>query len=204
MRVRPSDPHTGICFIRNDQSPPARIAALVENVSKRSRRTSLRNGSVAIETVEHCLSACVGLGLDNLQIELNGNEVPAMDGSSLPFVTALRDGGVCQQDALRDPYVVADTVRVVEGDSELIALPPLDPTSDLLEVSYDLDYGEQGRKAVAELLRVHQQQNIYILRDRAGVGFDCLHLEELLHLKTLAEVLPPVGAPQRQCIHDLD
>lgn len=150
MRVRPSEPHTGICFVRNDQSPPARIAALVENVSKRSRRTSLRNGTVAIETVEHCLSACAGLGLDNLQIEINGSEVPAMDGSSLPFVVALRAGGICTQDALRDPYVIADIVRVVDGDSELIALPSLDPQSDLLEISYDLDYGSDtviGRQA---------------------------------------------------------
>ena len=142
MRVRPGEPHSGVYFVRNDQSPPARIAAVVENVSKRARRTSLRNGTVAIETVEHCLGACAGLGLDNLQIELNANEVPAMDGSSLPFVEALRASGICQQDALRDCYVVKDTVRVVEGDSELIALPQLDPESDALEISYDLDYGD--------------------------------------------------------------
>lgn len=141
MRVRPGEPHSGVCFVRNDQSPPARIAAVVENVSKRARRTSLRNGTVAIETVEHCLGACAGLGLDNLQIELNANEVPAMDGSSLPFVEALRAGGICQQDALLDCYVVKNIVRVVEGDSELIVLPQLDPESDELEISYDLDYG---------------------------------------------------------------
>ena len=51
MRVRPGEPNTGIWFIRTDQSPAIRIAARVENVSKRARRTSLRNGSVAIETV---------------------------------------------------------------------------------------------------------------------------------------------------------
>ncbi|MCH8146382.1 MAG: UDP-3-O-acyl-N-acetylglucosamine deacetylase, partial [Planctomycetes bacterium] len=64
MRMRPGEPHSGIWFIRTDQSPPIRIAAHVDNVSKRSRRTALRNGTVAIETVEHCLSACAGLGLD--------------------------------------------------------------------------------------------------------------------------------------------
>ncbi len=144
MRVRPGEPHSGICFVRSDQSPPARIAARVENVSKRARRTSLRNGTVAIETVEHCLGACAGLGLDNLQIELNANEVPAMDGSSLPFVRQLRAGGICQQDALRDPYVVSEPVRVVDGDSELFALPPLEPESEVLEITYDLDYGRQA------------------------------------------------------------
>jgi len=141
MRVRPGEPHSGICFVRTDQSPPTRIAATVENISKRVRRTSLRNGAASIETVEHCLSACLGLGIDNLQIELTANELPALDGSSLPFVQKLRASGICQQDALREPYIIRDVIRVVEGDSELVALPPLDPKSETLEISYDLDYG---------------------------------------------------------------
>jgi len=144
MRVRPGAPNTGIWFVRTDQSPPISIAADVANVSKRSRRTSLRNGTVAIETVEHCLSACSGLNIDNLQIELNANELPALDGSCQPFVDQLRTAGICEQDALQEHYVVRDVVRVVEDDCELVALPPLDPKSDRLEVAYDLDYGPGG------------------------------------------------------------
>jgi len=141
MHVRPGAPHTGIWFIRTDQNPPARIAASVDNVSKRSRRTSLRNGTAAIETVEHCLSACAGLGLDNLQIELGGGELPGGDGSGLPFVESLRAAGIREQDEPRDTYVIRDVLRVVEGDSELIALPPLDANTEGLEISYELDYG---------------------------------------------------------------
>jgi UDP-3-O-[3-hydroxymyristoyl] N-acetylglucosamine deacetylase/3-hydroxyacyl-[acyl-carrier-protein] dehydratase len=144
MRVRPVPAHTGIVFVRTDQSPPIRIPALVENVSKRSRRTALRNGTVAIETVEHCLSACSGLGVDNVQIELSGNEIPAMDGSCLPLVIQIRDAGIQQQEAICESYVVTEMVRVVDGDSELIALPPLNPGNDFLEITYDLDYGNQG------------------------------------------------------------
>ncbi len=144
MRVRPGEPNTGIWFIRTDQSPAIRIAARVENVSKRARRTSLRNGSVAIETVEHCLSACAGLDLDNLQIELNANELPGLDGSSLAFVEKLRSAGIRAQDSVRAQYVVGDVIRVVDGDSELIALPPLRPDCDSLEIQYDLDYGSSS------------------------------------------------------------
>jgi UDP-3-O-[3-hydroxymyristoyl] N-acetylglucosamine deacetylase/3-hydroxyacyl-[acyl-carrier-protein] dehydratase len=144
VRLRPAPPDTGICFVRTDQSPPIRIAALVENVSKRARRTSLRNGTVAIETVEHCLSACAGLDVDNLQIELNGNELPGLDGSSLAFVEKLRAAGIHSQDRERVPFKISQVVRVVEGDSELVALPPLDPDSETLEIAYDLDYGPQG------------------------------------------------------------
>ena len=141
MKVRPAAPNTGICFVRTDQSPPIRIEALVENVSKRARRTSLRNGTVAIETVEHCLSACSALRLDNLQIELNANELPAMDGSSLAFFEKLQGAGVSEQDAYRTAHLISEVARVTEGDSELIALPPLDPNSDTLEITYELDYG---------------------------------------------------------------
>ncbi len=144
MRVRPGEPHSGIWFVRADQSPPVRIAASVENVSKRARRTSLRNGTAAIETVEHFLSACAGLGIDNLQVELTASEVPALDGSSVEFAQKFRSGGICEQDAVREPYVISEVVRVVEADCELVALPPLDPKSETLEVSYDLDYGEDS------------------------------------------------------------
>jgi len=141
MRVRPGAPNTGVCFVRTDQSPHIQIPAIVANVSKRARRTALKNGTVAIETVEHCLGACAGLGLDNLQIELKGNELPGFDGSSITFVEGLRQAGVCKQDVEVVPHVIREVVRVSDGDSELVALPPLDPNSEYLEVSYDLDYG---------------------------------------------------------------
>lgn len=144
LRARPAAPHTGIWFIRTDQAPPIRIAAVVENVSKRARRTALRNGTVAIETVEHCLSACAGMGIDNLEIELTGNEVPGVDGSSLPFVESFLRAGVQEQDALREPYVIQDVIRVTDGEAELLALPPLKLPCEHLEVLYEIDYGPVG------------------------------------------------------------
>jgi len=141
LRLRPGDPNSGVCFVRTDQTPPIRIAALVDNVSKRARRTALKNGTVSIETVEHCLGACAGLGLDNLQIELKGNELPGFDGSSITFVEGLRRAGLQRQDAEVVPHVISEVVRVSDGDSELVALPPLDPDAESFEVSYDLDYG---------------------------------------------------------------
>lgn len=144
MRARPGAEHTGIWFIRTDQSPPVRIRAQVGNVAKRARRTSLRNGSAAVETVEHCLSACAGLGIDNLQIELNGVELPACDGSCLPFVERFREAGICEQEAIREAHVVTEMTRAVDGDSELVVLPPLDPKAESLEITYDLDYGPES------------------------------------------------------------
>ena len=144
LRFRPAGPYSGISFVRVDQPDAIRIPARVENVSKRARRTSLRNGTVSIETIEHCLSACAGLGIDNLDIEVSGDELPAGDGSCLPFVNTLTQAGIREQDAPREEFRVPEVVRVVDGDAELIALPPVDPDADGVEVLYDLDYGSQG------------------------------------------------------------
>lgn len=142
LRLHPAEANTGIWFVRTDQPRPIRIPARVESVTKRARRTALQNGTVSIETVEHCLGACAGLGIDNLLIELTAPEVPSMDGSSLPFVQALKEAGVTALDATRDPYVIDSVTRVADGDMELVALPPLNESADTLEVLYDLDYGQ--------------------------------------------------------------
>lgn len=139
--IKPGPPNTGVWFVRADQPQPVRIAARLENVAKRARRTALRNGTVAIETVEHCLSACAGLGVDNLEIELKGNELPALDGSCRPIVESLKEAGIREQEAGREFYRVQDIERVVEGDCELVALPPLDAACETLEIDYTLDYG---------------------------------------------------------------
>ncbi len=144
LRFRPAAPYSGISFVRVDQPKPIRIPARVEHVSKRARRTSLRNGTVSIETIEHCLSACSGLGIDNIEVELSGDELPSGDGSCLPFVDLLQQAGVCDQDAPREEFRIPEVVRVVDGDAELIALPPIDPDSEDLEIFYDLDYGATG------------------------------------------------------------
>ncbi|MCG8405392.1 MAG: UDP-3-O-acyl-N-acetylglucosamine deacetylase [Phycisphaerales bacterium] len=138
LRFKPALPDTGVVFVRTDAAKPSRIQAHVSNVTKRARRTSLKNGTLSIETIEHCLAAVYGLGIDNLEIELNGGEVPGGDGSSQCFVDALKTAGISTQDVPRSALVIHDTIRVAEGDAELIAVPT---ESDALEILYDLDYG---------------------------------------------------------------
>jgi len=142
VRLHPAPANSGLWFLRSDQPTPVRVPARVELVSKRARRTSLQNGTVSIETVEHCLSACAGLGIDNLEIELTGNELPVLDGSCLPLVELIQQAGISTQDVLREPYVIREVTRVVDGDMELVALPPLSASADTLDVLYELDYGD--------------------------------------------------------------
>ncbi len=161
LRFCPAQPHSGINFVRIDQPRPIRIAARVENVSKRARRTSLQNGTVTIETVEHCLSACSGLGIDNLDIELTGDELPGGDGSSIPFVNLLQGAGFCEQEAVRENHVITDVIRVVDGDAEIVALPPFDPSAEHLEIFYDLDYGE-GSAIGRQILSITITPDVFV------------------------------------------
>ena len=143
MRIRPAGPDTGVVFVRDDQKPPVQIAARVENVAKRLRRTSLRNGSVQIETIEHCLSALAGLEIDNAIVELNGNEVPAMDGCSQLLVEKIREAGLEPLDKPREVFRIPETVRVADGPSYVMATPG-NENEDALEIIYDLNYGPGG------------------------------------------------------------
>ena len=141
LRFKPAPPGSGITFVRTDQPEPVRIAARIENLTKRARRTSLRNGTASIETVEHCLAAARGMDIDNLIIELDNAEVPGVDGSSLPFVESLRAAGSVEQDVRRDVFRITEPIRVNEGAAELVAWPG---ETDRLEVIYELDYGQQS------------------------------------------------------------
>jgi len=138
VRFKPAAADSGIVFVRTDANTPTRIRAHVANVTKRARRTSIRNGTLAIETVEHCLAALHGLGIDNLEIEISGSELPGGDGSSQFFVEALQAAGIQEQDVPRKPLVIHETVRVADGDAELIAVPT---GAEDLNLLYDLDYG---------------------------------------------------------------
>lgn len=140
VRVRPGQPDSGIVFVRSDQKPPIQIPARVENVAKRLRRTSIRNGTVQIETIEHCMSALAGMGIDNAIIELNADEMPALDGSSQDLVSKLEEVGTVEQDKARDVFRIPETVRVAEGACYLMAAPPAGD-EDVLEIIYDLNYG---------------------------------------------------------------
>src|SRR5688572_13375209 len=135
----PAAPNSGITFVREQGDHEARIPALVENVLKRPRRTCLRNGTLHVETVEHCMAALAGLGINNAMVRIAGGvsgEVPGADGSSQPFVEAIEEVGLTEQDAAVQPLVIRRPVQVASGDKTLAALPG--PT-DHLEILYDFE-----------------------------------------------------------------
>ena len=135
---RPASAESGVVFVRTDTQEPVRISAVAPNLAERSRRTTLKKGSVSIETVEHCLAAVSALEIDNLIIEVNGLELPAPDCSCAEYFKALKRSGLVEQQVSRKEFVIREPISITAGDASIYALPYLD---DGLNITFDLDYG---------------------------------------------------------------
>jgi len=128
MTLQPANPGFGIQFQRVDLPNQPLIKADCDLVTDTSRGTTLQVGDAKVSTVEHILAALVGLGVDNLLIELNGPEIPIMDGSSALFIEAVEKVGVLEQDAAKAWYSIDENIFHYDEDKrvEMVALPALD------------------------------------------------------------------------------
>ena len=137
LKFQPADENTGIVFERTDLPGGPRVEAKIVNRVSGPRRTTLVKDGCSVEMVEHVLSALAGLKIDNCKILVDRAEMPGMDGSSLPFVEALRTAGTIQQDAVRRVTRVTEAVRVGNAHSWIQIEPS---QSDRYELCYQLDY----------------------------------------------------------------
>jgi len=135
---RPAPANSGVTFVRTDVPEPVRISAVASNLAARSRRTTLKKGSVSIETIEHCLAAIKALEIDNMVAETNGSELPAPDCSSAEYFKVLKRAGTVEQDVNRKVFVITKPITIPAGDACIYALPYSD---NGLSLTYDLDYG---------------------------------------------------------------
>jgi UDP-3-O-[3-hydroxymyristoyl] N-acetylglucosamine deacetylase/3-hydroxyacyl-[acyl-carrier-protein] dehydratase len=128
MALNPANPGFGIQFQRVDLPNQPVIKADCDLVTDTSRGTTLQVGDAKVSTVEHILAALVGLGIDNLLIQLNGPEIPIMDGSSTPFIEAIEKVGVLEQDAAKAWYSIDENIFHYDDNKrvEMVALPALD------------------------------------------------------------------------------
>lgn len=136
VNLVPSDTNTGIIFVRTDLDN-AEIPALVRYVNRTNRQTILQNGEATVGTVEHLMSSLYALGIDNLRIELNGSEIPILDGSAAPLVDLIIEAGIKEQSIEKNYYILEEPFVYKDDDgSEIMALP-----SEDFEVSALIDYG---------------------------------------------------------------
>ena len=117
LKILPAPTDTGIIFKRVDLDPVVEIKASAENVGDTSLSTCLTSGETRISTIEHLMSAIAGLGIDNAYVEVNGPEIPIMDGSAAPFVFLLESAGLLEQDQIKKFIRIKDTVKVSHDDA---------------------------------------------------------------------------------------
>lgn len=132
ITLAPAPPNSGVCF--RAPGEPAPIPAAPENVVSSHYATTVGRNGTRIQTVEHLLAAAAGLGVDNLDVEVDGPEIPAADGSARPFVALLVAAGRTEQPAPRRPIRVPYPIAV-GGGARWIRIVP----ADELRVSYTLD-----------------------------------------------------------------
>lgn len=111
MTLKPAPVNTGIRFVRTDIGPDATVDALAENVSSTARSTTISNGNASVGTIEHLLSAMTGMGVDNVIVEIDGAEVPVLDGSAKPYADAIAPDGLAVQDAPRRYVEVTEKIE---------------------------------------------------------------------------------------------
>jgi len=127
LTLRPAPPDTGIVFRRIDLPEPVDIAAGALAVTDTRLASTLSRGDVKVRTVEHLMSACAGLGLDNLYVDITAEEAPILDGSASSFVYLLQSAGIEAQKAPRKFLRVLKTVEVREGEGEQLKWARLAP-----------------------------------------------------------------------------
>jgi UDP-3-O-[3-hydroxymyristoyl] N-acetylglucosamine deacetylase len=132
LTLSPAPPDSGIVFRIGHDGPP--IPAAPESVVDSHYATTVGRNGCRIQTVEHLMAAAAGLGVDNLDVEVEGTEVPAVDGSAKPFVALLNSAGRTTQSARRRPITIPQPLRV-GGGSRWIEIVP----SAEFRISYTLD-----------------------------------------------------------------
>jgi UDP-3-O-[3-hydroxymyristoyl] N-acetylglucosamine deacetylase/3-hydroxyacyl-[acyl-carrier-protein] dehydratase len=125
MHIKPAPPNTGITFQRVDLAAKPFVKADVDFVVETNRSTTLENNGARVSTIEHLMAAMVGMQVDNALIEIDGEEVPILDGSAQPFVEALEKAGLQQQNAAKIYYNIEHNITFTDEEKkvEMVALP---------------------------------------------------------------------------------
>ncbi len=139
ITLRPAQPDTGIVFRRVDLPQPVDIAVSALAVTDTRMASTIGAGGAKVHTVEHLMSACAGLGVDNLYVDITAEEVPILDGSAASFVFLLQSAGIVFQDAPRRFIRLLAPVEVRQGEGEAVKWARLLPYHGY-QLSFEIDF----------------------------------------------------------------
>ena len=137
VTFKPAQVSCGVTFIRTDISGAPRIQANVQSflATKFSRRSSIGNNEVEVQTIEHLMAALSSLGIDNIDVEIDSNELPGLDGSAIKFIEALENSGIVEQEQERYTHIIKEPISIEDGPSSITIVPARE-----FKISYTLDY----------------------------------------------------------------
>jgi UDP-3-O-[3-hydroxymyristoyl] N-acetylglucosamine deacetylase len=181
MTLRPAPPGTGIVFRRVDLSSQVDFPANALAIGDTRLASVLVNGDARVSTVEHMLSACAGLGIDNLYVELTAEEVPIMDGSASTFVYLLQSAGVVTQSALKRYLQVKKLVRVEQGDK----WAQLEPYFGF-RLEFGIEFSHPAVNATGQTVSFDFGRSSYAREVARARTFGFMHEVEAMHSRGLA------------------
>nr|WP_207160789.1 UDP-3-O-acyl-N-acetylglucosamine deacetylase [Rhodoferax fermentans] len=139
ITLRPAQPDTGIVFRRVDLPQVVDIAVSAQAVTDTRMASTISHGQAKVHTVEHLMSACAGLGVDNLYVDITAEEVPILDGSAASFVFLLQSAGIELQNAPRRFVRILKPVEVCQGEGNNVKWARLTPYHGY-QLSFEIDF----------------------------------------------------------------
>lgn len=160
LTLRPAQPDTGIVFRRVDLPEPVDIPISALSVTDTRLASTIANGGAKVHTVEHLMSACAGLGLDNLYVDITAEEVPILDGSASSFVFLLQSAGIALQKVPRRFIRVTQPVEVREGQGANVKWARLEPYHGY-KLSFEIDFDHPAVDSTGQRVEFDMSQGNY-------------------------------------------
>jgi UDP-3-O-[3-hydroxymyristoyl] N-acetylglucosamine deacetylase len=163
LNLRPAAADTGIVFRRVDLDEPVDIPVSSVSVTDTRMATSistLGHSGARVQTIEHLLSACSGLGIDNLYIDITAEEVPILDGSSASFVFLLQSAGITTQNAPKRFVRILEPVEVRQGEGEQLKWARLEPYEGF-KLKFEIEFGHPAVDATGQAYEFDLSQGNY-------------------------------------------
>lgn len=161
LTLKPAPIDTGIIFTRVDLSPPVVFPATATNIGDTKMASTLTKDGAKVSTVEHLLSACAGLGIDNLYIDVSAEEIPIMDGSASSFVYLIQQGGLQEQDAPRKFIRVLKPVEIREGTGKSEKWARLEPY-DGFKLHFFIEFNHPAVDGTSQTAEVDFEKVSYV------------------------------------------
>ena len=181
LTLRPAAPDSGIVFHRTDLDEPVHIVGHAFNVGETQLSTTLVRDGVKISTVEHLMSALAGLGIDNCHVEIDGPEMPNMDGSASPFVFLIQSAGIEEQDAPKQFIRILKPVEVLDGDRWV----RFDP-HDGFRVAMSIDFNHPALEDSARLAEIDFSSTTFVKEVARERTFGFMRDLEFMRSRNLA------------------